>query len=293
MRPYICALVIILTSLSPAFAAGEKEVFDKGVQQLKQKQYAEAVETFTDLIDASGENANVYKNRGVAYMKMKKFDRAVEDFRKAEQLNPELEGVYSNLGTAFYYKKEYKKAISSYDREISLRPDNAVAYFNRALALAELEKLDQALADLEQTLERKPDFYWARCFQGDLLARKGQIKKAAQSYKKAARLNAESGYAQKQLNAMTGFSDDQDGSAYYTIQAGAFRKKSNAEDLNEKISGMGYDVHISSGMDKQNRPLYFVRTGRFDDAEKAKKAMENFKRKTGMDAVIKQEGGGG
>ena len=291
MRPYICALAILLISFSPAFAAGEKEAFDKGVRQLKQKQYAEAVQTFTDLVNASGENANVYKNRGVAYMKMKKFDLAIEDFKKAEELNPDLEGVYSNLGTAFYYRKEFKKAISNYDREISLRPDNAVAYFNRALALAELEKLDRAVADLERTLERKPDFYWARCFQGDLLARKGRIQKAAESYKKAARLDAAGGYARKQLNAMTGF-DTQTGSGDYTIQAGAFRKQANAQKLNDKISGMGYDVRISRGKDGQNRALYFVRTGRFDEAEKAKQAMETFKRKTGLDAVIKKQDGG-
>jgi tetratricopeptide (TPR) repeat protein len=292
MRPYICVLAIILFSFGPVFAAGEKETFDKGVQHLRQKEYAEAVQIFTELIDASGENANVYKNRGVAYMKMKKFDLAVKDFRKAEKLNPELEGVYSNLGTAFYYKKEYDKAISSYDREINLRPDNAVAYFNRALALAELEKLDRALADLDRTLERKPEFYWALCFQGDLRARKGWIKKAARSYKKALRLKEDSGYAQKQLDALTKVSDDDGGRVYYTVQAGAFRKKSNAQDLNKKMAQMGYDAHITRGTDGQDRPLYFVQTGRFDNTEKAKQAMEEFKQNTGMDALIKKHKGG-
>ncbi|MFO7752359.1 MAG: tetratricopeptide repeat protein [Desulfobacteraceae bacterium] len=287
MRPYICALAIILFSFGPVFAAGEKETFEKGVQQLKEKEYKQAVQTFTDLIDASGENANVYKNRGVAYMKMKKFDLAVKDFKKAEKLNPELEGVYSNLGTAFYYQKEYKKAISSYDREISLRPDNAVAYFNRALALAELEKLDQALEDLERTLERKPGFYWALCFQGDILARKGRTKSAVKSYKKAAALDTDSGYAQNQLDAMTGLSGDEDSKTYYTIQAGVFRKKSNAKHLNDKIAEMGYEANVL----RERDGLYFVRTGRFHDAQTAKQAMEEFKRKTGMDAVIKQEGG--
>lgn len=292
MRPYILVLAIILFSFGPVFAAGEKQAFEKGVQQLKQKAYAQAVQTFTELIDASGENANVYKNRGVAYMKMKEFDLAIQDFKKAEKLNPELEGVYSNLGTAFYYKKEYDKAISSYDREIQLRPDNAVAYFNRALALAELEKTDQALADLERTLERKPEFYWALCLQGDLRAGKGWREKARQSYKKASRLDTGTGYAKRQLNAMTEVSGDKGGRVYYTIQAGAFRKKSNAENLNNKIAQMGYDTHISRGTDGQNRSLYFVRTGRFADAEKAKQAMKEFKKKTGMDAVIKKKGGG-
>lgn len=287
MRPYILILAIILFSFGPVFAAGEKEAFEKGVQQLRQQEYAKAVHTFTELVEKSGKNANVYKNRGVAYMKMKKFDLAVKDFKKAENLNPELEGIYSNLGTAFYYKKEYEKAVSSYGREIKLRPDNAVAYFNRALALDELEKPNLALADLERTLERKPEFYWALCLQGDLRAEKGWIEKADESYKKASRLDTGTGYAEKQLNAMHRLSGKEKKS-FYTIQTGAFRKKSNAVMLNDKIADMGYDVHISKGRDGQNRTLYFVRTGRLNDEEKAKQAMEEFKKKTGMDAILKK-----
>ena len=288
MRPYILVLAIILFSFGPVFAAGEKEAFEKGVQQLKQQEYAKAVHTFTELVETSGENANVYKNRGVAYMKMKKFDLAVKDFKKAEKLNPDLKGVYSNLGTAYYYKKEYEKAVSIYDREIHLRPDNAVAYFNRALALVELEKPDLALADLERTLERKPEFYWALCMQGDLRAEKGWIEKAGESYKKASRLDTGTGYAEKQLNAITRLSDKEK-QGFYTIQTGAFRKKSNAVTLNDKIADMGYDVQISKGRDGRNRSLYFVRIGRFNEAEKAKQTMEEFKKKTGMDAILKKK----
>jgi tetratricopeptide (TPR) repeat protein len=182
-----------------ALAAQEKQLFETGVDLLKQDRYEAAIAVFTELIDLDPLNPDAFKNRGVAHMKLAEYDQAIHDFEKTLEITPGVKGIYSNLGVAWYYKTDYKKAIENYDREIALSPDSHYAYFNRAICWAELREYAKSLDDIDQTLRLAPDFYLAHCLKGDLFLEVNDIEAARIAYEKAVEMDPEQAYARTQL----------------------------------------------------------------------------------------------
>jgi Tfp pilus assembly protein PilF/cell division protein FtsN len=179
--------------------AQEKQLFETGVELLKQDRYEAAIAAFTELIDLDPLNPDAFKNRGVAHMKLAQYDQAIHDFEKTLEITPGVKGIYSNLGVAWYYKTDYKKAIENYDREIAVSPDSHYAYFNRAICWAELREYGKSLDDIDQTLTLAPDFYLAHCLKGDLFLEVNDIEAARIAYEKAVDIDPEQAYARTQL----------------------------------------------------------------------------------------------
>ncbi len=198
----ISAFCFSVCWVSSVFASTEKQLFETGVDHLKQHRYEAAIELFTQLIELDPNNPDAYKNRGVAYMKLSQYDPAIQDFEKTRQMVPDLKGLHSNLGVAWYYKGEYEEAISNYDKEIALSPDSHYAYFNRAICWAELKNYDKSLADISQTLALEPDFYLAYCLKGDLSLELGDAETARAAYEKAVKVDSEADYARSQLETL-------------------------------------------------------------------------------------------
>ncbi len=301
MKKIILLILLSLFCHTSCFAETEKELFDNGVLFFKQGRYQDAVEKFSSLIKIAPGNADAYKNRGVCYMKQEKFDLAIADFEKAKELFPELKGLYSNLGVAWYYKKEYEKAIQNYDIEIEMAPDNYVAHFNRALCLAELRRDKEALEALTKTLDLQPDFYWALCYKGDLLARGGDIAKAAESYQTAIQKDPNNAYAKDKLASLKGKNKEniasktkdttpriQAGQAgALSLQAGAFLNQPNADKIKTKLVENGFDAVILNLKDTKGRDWYLVRSGSYSSFGEAKKAALSLKEKLGLEPAIR------
>jgi tetratricopeptide (TPR) repeat protein len=199
----IFLIIVIAVCLNlPAFASTERELFENGVNFLKQEKNQEAVDAFTKLLEIAPLNPDAFKNRGVAYMKLNRYDEAIDDFEQVKQILPNLKGLYSNLGVAWYYKKEYSKAIESYDKEIAQSPDNYYAYFNRAICRTELKEYKKSLQDIIKTLELSPDFYLALCLKGDLHWDMNQPQEARIAYEKAVLIDPDQAYAKEQLEGL-------------------------------------------------------------------------------------------
>ncbi len=309
MKKDVFLILLILSFHSIIFAEAEKEILDNGIFFFKQGQYLQAVDAFSKLIELAPDNAAAYKNRGVSYMKQEKFDLAIKDFETAKKLFPELKGLYSNLGVAWYYKKKYEKAIENYDIEIEMTPENHVTYFNRALCLAELDRNTQALDDLSKALNLRPDYYWAICCKADLLAQAGDDIRAIETYEDAIRQDPKNTYATKKLaqlkqkiNKQEIFNpikivhknDKHRGSKTldpgYALQTGAFLNRTNADKLKTRLQNNKFDSRILVLKDTRNRTWYLVRSGRYSNQNKAKKAGASLKEKLGIKSMIRPFG---
>lgn len=160
------AVLFLFTAPVPCSPAGSpRELFNRGVDELKTGNPQTAVDLFTELIITEPVNANVYKNRGVALLKLGKVDPAIQDFEKALETDPDLPGIYSNLGAAWYYKQAYEKAVINYGYEIERAPKGHISYFNRALSRIKLNQQKLAMVDIERCLELKSDFPEALALQ--------------------------------------------------------------------------------------------------------------------------------
>ncbi len=319
-RSYISTSLVSITFLLlssvflPCFASTEdsqllreKQIFEQGVLFLNQGKYSESANEFTKLIDKHPDMADAYKNRGAAYMKLGLYPLAISDFEKALLLDENVMGLHSNLGVAYFYQKQYQKAILHYDHEIKKIPNSYFAYFNRAICRSELGNLKQSLADVNAALEIKPDLYQAICFKGDTLAKMNNIPEAKKTYQEAIKLAPDQEYAREKLAQIQPVSKQNTPKniqkktsnikkhlpqkkkppkvlELYELQAGAYDKKENAEEICETLKDLGYITRII----KKNMPngaiLYTVRTGKFLSREDAEKEVKQFNKKTGLKA---------
>lgn len=303
------AIVLILTILvfhGIAPAQSIKEMFNQGVQQYKNGCHQDAVETFSTVIAADPETIGAYRFRGASHMALERYDDAIKDFEMAIGLSPDTFGVHSDLGAAWYQKKEYEKAIGYYDTELEKGRKNHLFYFNRALCLEQMGKMDQALNDLETCLGLEPDFYWGLCYKGDLLTKKKFKKEAIEAYEAAIQINPKKAYAQDHLKAIQievsrALSKTPDRkkkisrpktekNGRYSIQAGAFKSRTNARGLKSRLDKEGYSPEILTLTDRKNEPWYLVRVGRYPDHQSAAGAAEKFRQKMDIPCVVRPAG---
>jgi tetratricopeptide (TPR) repeat protein len=302
LKKILFVIVLALCCSSTAFPASERELFENGVNFLKQDKNQEAVDSFTALIEMAPQNPNAYKNRGVAHMKLNQYDAAINDFEQVKKILPDLKGLYSNLGVAWYYKKDYTRAIENYDKEISLSPDNHFAYFNRAICRAELKEYGASLKDINKTLELVPKFYLALCLKGDLHTNINQPQKAKQAYEQAILIEPDKVYAEEKLESLIQrqgpMAETQKESSpastiastlseNYELQTGAFQVQDNALLMQKKLEKNGYTARILEFKRPQNTTWYLVRTGVYSRPETAESFKEILKNNMGIDAIIR------
>jgi len=303
LKKFLFVIVLAIYCSSTAFAASEKELFENGVNFLKQDKNQEAVDSFTALIEMAPQNPNAYKNRGVAYMKLNRYDAAINDFEQVKKILPDLKGLYSNLGVAWYYKEDYTRAIENYDKEISLSPDNHFAYFNRAICRAELKEYGASLKDINKTLELMPKFYLALCLKGDLHTNMNQPKKAKQAYEQAILIEPDKVYAKEKLEGLMQKQSPMaetkkksspvstiaaaTASEDYELQIGACQVKDNALLMRKKLEKNGYPARILELKGHKNTTWYLVRTGRYSQKKAAKVFKKILKKDMGIDVIIR------
>ncbi len=299
--------------------AQERQLFEQGVDLLRQGKYPESVNEFTKLIALMPDLPGAYKNRGAAYMKLGLYPLAIADFEKTLSLDDHAAGLHSNLGVAYFYQGEYKKAIDHYNKEIQQTPDSYFAYFNRSICWSNLGKLEQSLADVEKTLAIKPDLYQAVCFKGDVLAEMKKFARAKSAYEQAMKLDPSQTYAGDRLAELAGakISDPKEPDhspaphkknptrqkpkkadtasevsrhkiQIYELQAGVYDQKENAKKICETLQDLGYATRLTIRETEKNKVCYAVRTGKFLSYPEAKKGMERFREKTGIRALVKK-----
>ncbi|MBI5747750.1 MAG: tetratricopeptide repeat protein [Nitrospinae bacterium] len=90
--------------------------FDKGYQHALNKEYDNAIESYTKAIALDPNYAQAYNNRGVAYYDKGQHDRAIEDYNKAIALDPNLASAYNNRGVAYGLSGNMGRAISDFQK---------------------------------------------------------------------------------------------------------------------------------------------------------------------------------
>lgn len=106
----------VTTTPETAVVPGVDEVMTAATSAYNSRQFAEAVEHYTEVIELDPNNSNAFYYRGRSYIALDQFEEAAADF----------------------------------DRLVELRPTFTYAYWERAVAYAELGDFEQANADAER-----------------------------------------------------------------------------------------------------------------------------------------------
>ena len=73
---------------------------------------------------------------------------------------------------------------------------------------------------------------------------------------------------------------------FYSIQAGMFASKTNAQSFIEKIALKKYDAYISDFLSSSGTVKYNVRIGRFEQRDKARKLLKDFQKSFSTPAYV-------
>ena len=121
---------------------------------------AQTIEGCTALVEHAGLSgralAIVLYDRGLSYENTKQYALALEDFSQAVALDPTYAAAYDDRGNTLARMNEYQQAVADYDKSIALKP-TALYYSNRGFVHYKLGNLDQALEDLNESLRLNPN----------------------------------------------------------------------------------------------------------------------------------------
>ncbi len=153
--------------------------------EVKQKEYENAIQYYSESIKYKPDNTAAYYNRGIAYYKIGDYNRAIEDYDKAIEIQPDYAKVYCNRGVAYNRKGDYNRAIEDYDKAIEIQPDDAESYSNRGVAYDDIGDYNRAIEDYDKAIEIQPDYVQAYINRGVTYYKKGDYNRATEDFNKA------------------------------------------------------------------------------------------------------------
>ncbi|HET8547460.1 MAG TPA: tetratricopeptide repeat protein [Bryobacteraceae bacterium] len=144
-----------------------------GRAQLDAKQWAEAIKTYTTVIELRPKHAEAWLRRCMANQLAGNNKAAIADCTKALELHTNADTFYYRA-RAYHSEKDLHRAITDYSNSILVKPFNPDAHFYRAQVWQSLDNLSGAIYGYSEAARQKQGFTEAilaraelRLFLGD------------------------------------------------------------------------------------------------------------------------------
>ncbi len=127
--------------------------YEKGLENMNNELYEEAVKSFSKSIEKKGSNyKEAYCTRGICRYQLGYYELAAEDLLEAQNIGADLNdkqvAVVSYLiANEFFIRSKLTEAIELYTQAIQLHPEYAKAYYNRGLAHYQTGDTESAKSD--------------------------------------------------------------------------------------------------------------------------------------------------
>ncbi len=99
------------------------KMLNDGKSLLKDEAYEEAVERFTEVIEAAPEFAEGYNQRAIAYFLMEEWSQSIRDCKRAIALNPNHFGAFAGMGHVYVKLGKIEEAIEAYKQALIINPN--------------------------------------------------------------------------------------------------------------------------------------------------------------------------
>lgn len=147
-----------------------KEYIDKGIEEIHQGKFEDAIENITKSIELKNDWEISYFYRAVANQALEKWDDAMLDYTKALQINDKMTDAYYNKAKITLSRKDIanpdiKKAISDLEKALELDDKFVDTLFAMAAAYKKLGDYHKSLEYLEKLLEIEPQAVNARALK--------------------------------------------------------------------------------------------------------------------------------
>lgn len=99
-----------------------RQMMGRGIAEMQQRQFREAVETFTRLIALAPELSEAWNKRATVYWLMGDFRASLSDICETLKREPRHFGAYSGLGMIRAEQGEYPRAVAAFERARRYNP---------------------------------------------------------------------------------------------------------------------------------------------------------------------------
>jgi tetratricopeptide (TPR) repeat protein len=164
--------------------------FFRGEATLAQRDYDNAVASYTQAIKLDPKQSEYLTGRASAYEAKNDIERAMADYTAAIKLDPKSANALSNRGAAFQRKGDFARAAADYGEVTKLQPNNLDAWSARCWVRAVTPgQTKEALEDCNRALKIKPDSPDVLDSRGFVFLKLGKADDAIKDYTAALRLD--------------------------------------------------------------------------------------------------------
>lgn len=135
------------------------EQLEKALELFKKKEWAKAIDAFSQILEEETDNAELYNNLALCYHYTGEQEQAEKFFLKSLSLNPQLPEVYINLADLYFKQKNFADAVGLLQTATCELPENLVLKHFLARVFMEDAQLDLAIDELDKILEEQPENY--------------------------------------------------------------------------------------------------------------------------------------
>ena len=175
--------------LGRANAEGVHELFERGKEETKQQNYANAVESFTEAVKLDPEDGDAWRELGRAQMYLRNYDDAESAFRKYLVLAPDDHLAYLNMAWALYDEKKYAEVVVLLTKRIADAPNDGDANVRLGTAYLALHQPELALPLLKKGVSIYPRYEYAQFNLARAYLQLHQDDNAAVEYQRAIKLD--------------------------------------------------------------------------------------------------------
>jgi tetratricopeptide (TPR) repeat protein len=129
----------------------------KAKQAAEEGDLHDAIDLFSDVLDAEYENVEALVGRGRAQLVLGDFARAMSDFTIAAETAPEDPEPCIAIGDLYFERKDYRSAIEYYDAGLTADPSHAMGFCRRGISHYSRKDYGTAVLDLNKAQQLNPE----------------------------------------------------------------------------------------------------------------------------------------
>ena len=166
------------------------ELINKAQAYLEKNDYAHAVLTYTQALDADPNSAESYAGRALAKANVNDIEGATGDISRAIKLDRNCASAYRVRSAIKRALADPSGAITDASRAIEMAPTNPQNYLARGLAYESLKDYRAALLDYTVAIDLDPQYHRSYLYRGLTLLKSNQDQEAIADFDKLILLDA-------------------------------------------------------------------------------------------------------
>lgn len=240
--------------------------------------YGRVVTEGGKLIDAGahGREELLYL-KGLSLIQLSRFGEARRDFEYAIERYPRGNRTfdcYIVVGDAFFQENKYNEAVTAYNDALKNFPDHknsATVYYKLGSSYQKLGINDKANEYFNKVKSASPMSFESKSVPKNLPAAVPKLSLPPVIINQP---------------ASSAPAPEPDSSNYYYVQAGYFKTRANAENLNNKLIKKGYESHVAT-IEKYNMNFYKVKVGKYKTRAEAEAVSKQLRKDGYLTKVCK------